>query len=355
MRKIFLTIIFIIILTSCAQKQTQLFIFKRYNPETDNWDYYKTDLYAPSHIEKINIIPCSDNKNQPIWSPNGKYYGCSNPPVIRDIHNTITADLKNYPEWGIWDWSPESQYVSIINNSSSGYPPFAPYDFSIMKYDGTELIHLNKEPPATILYGEWSPDGKFIAHVMYREKEFAYLIIYQSTGKEVARFDLLKLMNTYFEDIKWSPNSKKLAFFTKDNNITILDIESGKLTTITADKSVCVINIFDWAPNSESILFNGVNNCRESWPMEDAMFRAYSINIDGSGLKPLTEKGYRISNDWRPYYGTTTPSLHWTLDGKSIIIDGYEYAGEGIFLMDSDGNNPKRLVDNGYFVRWIMP
>ncbi len=353
-KKLFLVLVFIVLLTSCSKQEAQFFIFKRYDSKTDRWKYYKTNLYAPSRVEEINTIPCSDDKRvQPVWSPDGKYYGCGavydQPLLIRDVHNTITAkldqgNLKDPILWNIKGWSPDSQYVSIMNTGSKGKPY---YDFSIMKYDGTQLRQIFKLSRAAIDVGEWSPNGKYIL-VEEVDKQCSF-IIFNTSGTEIARFDLSKLVNSLMVDpknTKWSPDSKKLAFGVYDNRdvsskLFVLDIGSGKITDITPDEPICIITIFDWSPDSKDLLFDAIM-CKEHVSGDFSGRISYSIHVDGSNLKALTGKG--------------NGSLHWALDGKSIIMDGYE--GKDIYLMDIDGNNKKKLVavgDYTYFVSWIRP
>lgn len=355
-KKIFRAVLFVAILTSCADKETQLFIFKKYDSETDNWSYYRTDLYAPSQIEEIPINPCflEDNRIQPIWSPNGKYYGCSavydQPLIIYDTKNGIIAKLEQgNPEdplmWWILDWSPDSQYVSIMNNGSKEKPY---YDFSIMKYDGSDMLQIDKQTNASMSFGgQWAPNGNyFVRQVRPNSGEHDYLIVSSPSGKEIFRFDLVKFIHTpivFAEQIKWSPDSKKLAFRTYynmdvDSKLYVLDIESGEITDVIPDKSICILSISDWSPDGRKILFDAID-CEKhvSGDFYDRVY--YSINADGSELRPITEKGLG--------------SLIWTLDGKSIIVNGY--GEKGIYLIDVDGSNKRKLLDNGYFVSWIKP
>jgi Tol biopolymer transport system component len=215
-----------------------------------------------------------------------------------------------------------------------------------MKYDGTGLQQLDKQPNADIWQAEWSPNGKFIADERTAlSNNLSMILILEPSGREIARFDLSKFIQTgggFVEEITWSPDNKKLAFHTgynmdTDSKLYVLDIQSGKVSDVIPDKSVCIFDIFGWSPDSEKILFDAVN-CRGHMP-GDPETVTYSINMDGSQLKPLTPKGYS--------------TLHWTPDGKSIIMN--RYPNSEITLMDIDGKNQRKLVDNGFFVSWIKP
>ena len=342
---LFFAIVFMTSLAACAEKQTQLYIFTRYNSETEIYDYYQADLYAPSFEKKINVVPCSeDGKYEPTWSPNGRYYGCSTnfgrPLFIYDtitnkvIAKTEPVNPKDPINWYMLGWSPDSQYASIMSTGSTEKPY---YDFSIMKFDGSELIQIDKQSRANILSGEWSPNGKLIAHQIYMGDR-SYLAIFQSNGKEIVRLDLNQSLSPtiFAEEIKWSPDSKKLAIRTlhnidTDSHLYIWDIESSKVSDLVSDKSVCIMRISDWSPNGKTILFYAVN-CNEDDYLNTVL---YSINVDGSNIK---------KEDFK--------SLRRTPDGKSIIIDG-------MYLMDIDGKNKRKIFDNKNhlvnFVSWIIP
>jgi len=297
LKKIILLILFSITLTSCVEKQTQYFIFTTHDSQSDSWKYYETDLYNPSSIEEIKIIPCAGERLAlPVWSPNGKYYGCSafadQPLVIYDSQNRITVELGqgnlDAPlQWTILGWSPDSQYVSMLNEDSKEK---SNYEFSIMKYDGTGFLQLNEQSNGTLNHGEWSPNGKFIAHQTYSSIWVA-------------------------------------------SQLYIWDMENGKSSEVIPDKSVCITRIIDWSPNAERILFEAVT-CKHPY---EYGYVYYSVNIDGTDLKALTEQGYE--------------SVYWTPDGRSTIITSYG----NIYLADVDGKNRKLILDDGYFVSWITP
>lgn len=344
---------FLILLTSCSKSDPQGFIYRTYDREADGWKYYKTTLDAPSEREEMNITPCSeDARVQPYWSPDGNYYGCGavyqQPLLIRDAQNTITAmmeqgDPKDPTNWDLMGWSPDSQYVSIVN-------PY--HDFSIMKYDGTGLQQILQYAEGGIGPAEWSPNGRYIALQLtpYRTSQ-SFIVVFDPVGKEIGRFDISKSIDdpmVIAEDLTWSPDSKKLAFHTNYNMthnsaLYVLDLESGNVTDISPDAAICVMTIFDWSPDSQEIVFNAIH-CKEHLPGDLFDQIAYSIHVDGSNLKALTGKGHG--------------SLHWSPDGKSILIDGYE--GKDLYWMGTDGSNKKKLVDSGnkeyaYFVSWIRP
>jgi hypothetical protein len=361
MKKTLRAILFALIFTSCTINQSQPFIFKRFNSETFGIEYYKTYLHAPSQIEKINTDSCliQDEHGQPVWSPNGKYYGClsmyERALIIYDIDkNKIVTELdkrspKDLQSWWISGWSPNSQYVGIL---SPGWLENPEYVFSIMKYDGTEFQQIHKSS-SPLIFNDWSPNGKYLILEEFSNgmNGSSLIVIFDQFGREVASFDLLKITNTIARgtvDIKWSPDSKKLAFSTlynvdlHNNNLYILNVESGEVTNILHDESLCPMGISGWSSDGQIILFNAID-CKNHTSMDFSDEIYYSLNIDGSELSQLTQKGDGL--------------LNWSPDGKSIIVSGYGNGSsdKGIYIMDATGNNKRILLDNGYFVSWMLP
>ena len=354
--KIFFGMFIIPLLTACALRPSQPFIFDSFDYDNNQYTYFTSDLYNPSKIEKLDASMCGNPDDLyalPIWSPNGKYHACSavydRPLFVKDINNVTTAKIEqgnpNDPlQWDIEDWSPDSQYV-IIQNSGSGATPYE--DLSIMKYDGTGLAQLVKAPNATLYFAKWSPDGKYIKYEYNPNTDNDdYLIIIDTSGKEIYRFDLIGLTEwSLIGGARWSPDSRKLAFHgwlpdgNRNDGWYILDIASGKISNLIPREILCGDSAPDWSPDGQKLLLD-VYNCKTHIDGDQLDSRTYLINTDGSKLTPLTDKG--IGN------------LHWTPDGKSIIMDGYD--GNGIYIMDTDGKNERKLIDGPVsFVTWIKP
>jgi Tol biopolymer transport system component len=357
--KIICAALFLLLLVSSTKRETQPFIFfgqTKLKPPAGS--YFTTDLYDPSNVRAIPVIGCywdpqsARNPEQPIWSPNGKYYACSavydKPLLIYDIHNTIMAQLaQDNPsdpvQWSFLDWSPDSQYV-IIGNTGS---PVTPYeDLSIMKYDGTQIHSIDKQTAAGFSSGaKWSPNGKFIAYqITSYVSNNSFIVISDPSGKQYARFDLSEMTQTpaFAFGVTWSSDSKRLAFSTETGDtgesrwkIYMLDIQSGQLTDVVHDNSLCNFEISGWSSYNGEILFKAVKCTDQDWSDP----ATYSINMDGSQLKQLTPKGY----------GT----LYLTPDGQAIIMSGY--TSRGINELDLEGNDTKELLTNGDFVSWVKP
>ena len=247
-RNIVLGIFIFPFLISCAPKSSQLFFFESYNNLNDDRTYYVADLYTPSKIERLNNVKCITPPDvaiisEPIWSPNGKYYSCSFPSAfyVNTIDTKTQAELQN-DAWEFESWSPDSQYFTL--GYTGGLVSRQYMELAMMKYDGTGLTQLvNKAGYEIYISSYWSPNKKYIAYptvIAISGSADIYLVIIDSKGEEIYKFDLQQLTKDKGVDptsFNWSPDSKKLTFLGSYNMETpkegwyILDIESGKISS----------------------------------------------------------------------------------------------------------------------------
>ncbi|MGA7353615.1 MAG: S41 family peptidase, partial [Acidobacteriaceae bacterium] len=79
-----------------------------------------------------------------------------------------------------------------------------------------------------------SPDGRWLAH--YNKDQQLWIYDTQSKANKL----IASSMNSGFEDLSWSPDSRWLAFVEDADNhfaeVKILNIESGKIETLTSDR-----------------------------------------------------------------------------------------------------------------------
>ncbi len=101
-------------------------------------------------------------------------------------------------------------------------------------------------------YARWSPDGKNIAWVSDAGGEFEIWI--QNADRSMPARSITKDQNTYIFGISWSPDSRKLLYTTKKNDLRYVDVATGRITVV--DKSP-KSPMYDacWSPDSKWIAF----------------------------------------------------------------------------------------------------
>jgi len=137
------------------------------------------------------------------------------------------------------------------------------------------------------VYPEWSPDGKWISYYSDETGEYE---IYLTDPDGKKRMQLTKDNKKWRYPAVWSPDSKKLLYSDKDQNLQVLDIETKNITVV--DKAVYSdINDYKWSPDSKWILYtkSGKNGLKAVWV----------YNLSENKKHQLTDNRY---NDYAPVF-----------------------------------------------------
>ncbi|MCK5170412.1 MAG: PD40 domain-containing protein [Bacteroidales bacterium] len=101
-----------------------------------------------------------------------------------------------------------------------------------------------------------------------------------------------------------------------------------------------------FSPDDKSLIFNGKN------VEDDVVHMVYTVNIDGTDLKRINDKGA----DACSYYHPSGKSLIWTSTRDNLEMHPGNYSdtkdypqGAELYTSDLDGNNIIRLTHNEYY------
>jgi WD40 repeat protein len=140
------------------------------------------------------------------------------------------------------DWNPDgTQFVT-----SSGYES----EIYIADTETGERIASIETPTTRNGEIDWSADGTKIAAINYEEDLVrVWLAKY---GRLLAEFDMPNV-----NDMRWSPDSQRLAAVSRDGYLRIWDIASGKvLATFSHSHGLYAL---DWSPDGTQIAFGGAD------------------------------------------------------------------------------------------------
>lgn len=131
----------------------------------------------------------------------------------------------------------------------------------------------------------WSPDGKYIAYLSDRSGEFE-IWLQKQDGTEAA-VQLTKNADTYYFDIQWSPDSKKILFSDKKLRLQMLDVETKKVSLVSQSK-VWEYNDYTWSPDSRFIAF--------AEPMKTGMNKIRIYSLETGKTSDVTDEWYASGN-----------------------------------------------------------
>jgi tricorn protease len=152
----------------------------------------------------------------------------------------------------------------------------------------------------------WSPDGRLIAYLSDASGEYEIWIVDPMKSKTAVKLTAHK--DGYRHTLRWSPDSKKIAFADQTLRCYILDVGSKKVTEVDraeyehVDVSVNLKPIYDfaWSPDSRYLAYSKLT--------PQLVYQVYVYEV-GSGQVHCVSDG--LFNDFGPA---------WSRDGKRLFF-----------------------------------
>jgi tricorn protease len=207
-------------------------------------------------------------------------------PYMKDISRNITrADI-----------SPSGSRALVVARGEI---------FTLPEKEGSTR-NLTNSPGAHDKDAVWSPDGKWIAYFSDMSGEYELYII-NPDGKE----DPVKLTSHrdgYRHTLRWSPDSKKIAWTDQTLTLYYIDVATRTVTKVdkeeyeNVDVSLDVKSIFDysWSPDSRFIVYSKMN--------KDFMYQLYVYGLESKSINCISDG---LFHDFNPVF---------TKDGEHIIF-----------------------------------
>lgn len=131
----------------------------------------------------------------------------------------------------------------------------------------------------------WSPDGNWIAFISDKTGEDEIFIM-KPDGTEKP-MQLTKNADTYKFDLRWSPDSKKIAWHDQMKRLQYIDIDTKNVTLIATSKSG-EINDYDWSPDNKWIAYE--------FPDNEVVSRIFLYNLATKTSEPATDLWFNASS-----------------------------------------------------------
>jgi tricorn protease len=159
--------------------------------------------------------------------------------------------------WALPQWKDVTEEVAAAGLSPTGARAIfeARGEIFTVPAEKGNVRNLSRNPGAADRAPAWSPDGARVAWFSDRTGEYR-LYIADQDGQEEPRAIAIQPA-TFFYDLSWSPDSKKVAFTDAGRSMYILDVTGGKATTIDTDRMAhperSMVPV--WSPDSRFIAY----------------------------------------------------------------------------------------------------
>ena len=278
---------------------------------------------------------------------------------------TAITTVETFLEDGLdCHWSPNPNGMIVYSTKGSD----SYYDVHISLPDGSDKFCISCDkaelPNRHISNPAWHPSGKWVVMVVEKATHpgsstdalpgfGAYCDIWIANTQGTRFFKIVDIPNDYDHGViapRFSPDGTKLCWTHR--------VKQPNLLVPKQNAGYWVINVADFSFGTDSIPV--VQNIHSIKPGEDAFYEAYgfspdgnriifcscmnqfsfldehiyTMNLDGSDVKKLTEKDYNE-------HGFYTP------DGQRIVyMSSTESSAKGTdwWIMNTDGSNKKRLT-----------
>lgn len=224
--------------------------------------------------------------------------------------------------------------------------------FSVPAKDG-EIRNLTQTPGIRERDANWSPDGKWIAYLS--DKSGDYEVYVRPADNAANERQVTTNAKAWRFTPIWSPDSKMLAFSDKDQSLYVVDVASGKLSSV--DKDVYGdITHYRWSPDSRWVAYTKLNEARFSsiYVHNVAEQKSYRLTsgLTDDGEPVFDPKGrylYFLSNrDFNLTFSAWEFNYVYT-DPTRVYVGVLAEDGPALFLPQSDeekvaaaGGNPER-------------
>jgi len=190
-----------------------------------------------------------------------------------------------------------------------------------------DVRNITNSPAVADRSPAWSPDGKSIAYFSDASGVYA-LCIKDQDGMKAARTISLGNQPSYFFDLAWSPDSKKITYTDKHLNLWYLDLEHPAPVKIDTDTYFSFERAINpsWAPDSRWITYTKLLSNR----MRAVFIYSLASNKTTQVTDGMSDAEY----------------ASFDKGGKYLYFTASTNAGPSQFLLDmsSDGHQVTRSV-----------
>lgn len=215
---------------------------------------------------------------------------------------------------------------------------------------GREVISDDMDGGKINLAPTASPDGRYVAFISERDIFNINLFIANAETGEIIQRLKNGPFDSHFDNIRfissagsWSPDGKKFAFvvFSEgDNEIQILDIDSGKVERRVTVADVGAMHHVAWSPDGQTLAFSGI---------QGGVSDLYLLNLESNSVRQLTDDRYAdLQPTWSPDGNQLAFVTDRGPDGTDFETLRYGKMRLGVFDFETDEIEVIRPFENAF-------
>ena len=232
----------------------------------------------------------------------------------------INASFHGFRHWDP-SWSPDGKRIAFVFDRNRNW------EIYVMDVNGGDPRGLTNH--STARDPAWSPNGQHIAFTSSRDGNLEIYVM-DADGNNQRNLTNSPHLDWY---PSWSPDGKRIAFVS--NKKGGLEIKDGNLEIYVMDAS---------GDNQRNLTNNRRHDTDPAWS-PDGKHISYASTIDGNReIYVMDANGGNRRNLTKSPKSDSEPS--WSPDGKRIAFVSNRDGNDEIYVMDADGGNQRNLTNN---------